>query len=135
MVILRHPQSRILSLFTKILTYWRGLTPIPHAQEEKSSLLPVDLSRQNSYSVHMKQISAREAKNQFGQFLDWAQQEPVRVTKRGRAVGVLLSEEQYQRLRGAAWEQLGTTLENMRDEAQAKGLTDEIMNDLLSDES
>ena len=83
----------------------------------------------------MKQISAREAKNQFGQFLDWAQQEPVRVTKRGRAVGVLLSEEQYQRLRGAAWEQLGTTLENMRDEAQAKGLTDEIVDELLSDES
>jgi hypothetical protein len=44
-----------------------------------------------------------------------------------RAVDVCLSEELYYRLRGAAWEQLGTILENMWDEAPSKELTDEIM--------
>ena len=67
--------------------------------------------------------------------MDWAQREPVRITKRGRAVGVLMSEEQFQRLRGIAWEQLESTIEAMQDEAQTKGLTEEMLNNLLSDES
>jgi prevent-host-death family protein len=68
--------------------------------------MPAQIARlsHNSYYLHMKEISAREAKNQFGQFLDWAQRAPVRVTKRGRPVGVMMSEEQFHRLRGAAWE-------------------------------
>ena len=50
----------------------------------------------------MRTIPARDAKNQFGQFLDAAQNGPVRVTKKGRPVGVMLSLEHYERLRGAA---------------------------------
>ena len=83
----------------------------------------------------MREINSKEAKNKFGQFLDWAQREPVRITKRGRRVGVLMSEEQFQRMCGTAWEQLGSTIENIQNEAQAKGLTEEILNNLLSDES
>jgi prevent-host-death family protein len=83
----------------------------------------------------MKEINAREAKNQFGRFLEWAQREPVRVMKRGRATCVLLSEEQYQRLRGAAWEHLGETITAMREEAEAKGLTQEKLDELLTDDS
>ncbi len=83
----------------------------------------------------MKEISAREAKNNFGRFLDLAQSEPVRVTKRGRAAGVFMSEKQFQSLRGAAWEQLDSTMEAMRSEAETKGLTEEILDQMLSDES
>jgi prevent-host-death family protein len=39
----------------------------------------------------MKTITAAEAKNQFGKFLDMAQREPVVVSKNGRPVGVFLS--------------------------------------------
>jgi prevent-host-death family protein len=39
----------------------------------------------------MKTISAKEAKNSFGAFLDSAQREPVMVTKRDRPVGMFLS--------------------------------------------
>ncbi len=39
----------------------------------------------------MKTMSAREAKNSFGAFLDSAQREPVVVTKRDRPVGVMFS--------------------------------------------
>lgn len=39
----------------------------------------------------MKVMTAAEAKNAFGQFLDAAQREPVLVTKQNRPVGVFLS--------------------------------------------
>lgn len=39
----------------------------------------------------MKVMSAKEAKNAFGTFIDTAQREPVFVTKRNRMVGVFLS--------------------------------------------
>ena len=41
----------------------------------------------------MKTITAREAKNSFGKFLDMAQREPVVVTKNSRPVAVLVSLE------------------------------------------
>ncbi len=43
--------------------------------------------------MKMKTMSAREAKNSFGQFLDMAQREPIIVTKRDRPVAVTFSIE------------------------------------------
>jgi len=82
----------------------------------------------------MKEISSRTAKNQFGQLLESAQRGPIRVTRRGRPVGVLLSEEQYQRLLGIAWDRLASTVESMRQQALSKGLSDEALAELLADE-
>ncbi len=39
----------------------------------------------------MKTISAKEAKNSFGAFLDSTQREPVMITKRDRPVGMFFS--------------------------------------------
>ena len=41
----------------------------------------------------MKVMSAREAKNHFGEFLDSARREPVVVTKNNRPVGIMISVE------------------------------------------
>lgn len=41
----------------------------------------------------MKTMTAAEAKNRFGEFLDTARREPVVVTKNRRPVGVFLSLE------------------------------------------
>jgi prevent-host-death family protein len=46
----------------------------------------------------MSVISATDAKNRFGQVLEAAQSEPVRIQKSGRDVAVLVSAEQYRRL-------------------------------------
>ena len=46
----------------------------------------------------MKHISAKDAKNGFGRLVDTALAEPVVVEKHGRAVVVVLSIEEYQRL-------------------------------------
>ena len=41
----------------------------------------------------MKTLSARDAKNRFGEFIDTARREPVLVTKNDRPVGIFLSIE------------------------------------------
>jgi prevent-host-death family protein len=46
----------------------------------------------------MRTIAAKDAKNGFGRMLDAVQREPVTIEKHGRAVAVVLSLEEYQRL-------------------------------------
>lgn len=41
----------------------------------------------------MKIMSARDAKNHFGEFLDTARREPVVITKNDRPVGIMISIE------------------------------------------
>ena len=77
----------------------------------------------------------REARNRFGQLLDAAQRSPVRVTKKGRAVTVMLSMQLYDQLRGSAWERLTSTMDAMGEEASARGLTDARLDALLADEN
>jgi len=43
----------------------------------------------------MAEITATDAKNRFGQVLEMAQAEPVRIQKNGRDVAIVLSAEQY----------------------------------------
>ncbi len=46
-----------------------------------------------------------------------------------------MSEEQYQRLRGLAWDRLAATVEAMREEASASELTEAKLAELLADDS
>jgi prevent-host-death family protein len=46
----------------------------------------------------MAEITATDAKNRFGQVLEMAQAEPVRIQKNGRDVAVVLSAEDYRKL-------------------------------------
>ena len=82
----------------------------------------------------MKEIAAREARNRFGHLLDAARGAPVRLTKKGRPVGVVMSMRQYERLRGAAWDRLTDTLDRLGAEAAARGLTDARLDALLVDD-
>lgn len=43
----------------------------------------------------MAAMNATDAKNKFGQVLEMAQAEPVRIQKNGRDVAIVLSPEQY----------------------------------------
>ena len=83
----------------------------------------------------MKEMAAKDAKNRFGRLLDAAQSAPVRVTRNGRSVGVMMSVQQYERLRGAAWERLTATMDALGREASARGLTEAGLEALLADES
>ena len=81
----------------------------------------------------MREVTARDAKNRFGQLLQSAQQGPVRVTRNGTPVGVLMSVQQFERLRGAAWERLTATMDRLGEEASARGLTDAVLESILAD--
>jgi prevent-host-death family protein len=83
----------------------------------------------------MRTISSLDAKNRFGQLLETVQRAPVTVTKQGRPTAVVLSVEDYERMRGAAWRRLTETMEVARREAADRGLTDEQLDALLADES
>jgi len=81
----------------------------------------------------MKTFTAIEAKNRFGQLLEAARREPVTVTKQGRPAAVMLSIEDYERMRGAARARLLDTVHRMQAEAAAAGLTEEVLDELLTD--
>jgi antitoxin Phd len=83
----------------------------------------------------MRTISSLDAKNRFGQLLDAAQRAPVTVTKKGRPAAVVMSIEDYDRMRGTAWQRLSQTMATARKEAAERGLSDELLDQLLADES
>ena len=47
----------------------------------------------------MQTLSAKDAKYGFGRLIDLARAEPIAVTKHGRPVVVVLSVEEYERLK------------------------------------
>ena len=77
----------------------------------------------------MRIISSLEAKNRIGQLLDAVQRAPMTVAENGSAV--VMSIEDYERMRGAAWKRLFETMAATRKQAAERGLSDE----LLADES
>jgi len=85
--------------------------------------------------ARMEEITARDARNRFGRLLDAAQHAPVRVTSNGRGVAVMMSVEQYERLRRAALDGLSRTMDTMAEEAKANRLMESKLDELLAEES
>lgn len=83
----------------------------------------------------MQTFTANEAKVNFGAFLDAAQREPVRVTRRDRVVGVLVSAQDYEAMRAFYANRLQHTLAEAGAHAARQGLTPEELDELLADES
>jgi prevent-host-death family protein len=80
-------------------------------------------------------VSANEAKTHFGQFIDAAQREPVRVMRRDRVVGVMVSAQDYEAMRAFYANRLLHTLDATARHAASQGLTPEALDQLLADES
>lgn len=83
----------------------------------------------------MQTFTANEAKTRFGEFLDRAQREPVRVMRHNRVVGVMISAEDYEAMRAFYADRLRRTLNESAKYAVAQGLTEEKLAELLADES
>ena len=83
----------------------------------------------------MLDMSANEAKTHFGHCIDVAQREPVRVLRRDRVVGVMVSAQDYEAMRAFYANRLQHSLVAIADEAKSAGLTPELLDDLLRDES
>ncbi len=71
----------------------------------------------------------------LGPLLDAARKAPVRIAGEDGTVCVAMSLERYERLREAAWDRLAESIDDLRREAEANGLTDAELEALLADDS
>ena len=83
----------------------------------------------------MQVLSANYAKTQFGQMIDMAQKEPVRITRHNRVVGVMVSAQDYEDMRAFYADRLKQTLQATAGAARERGLSQDKLDELLSDES
>lgn len=83
----------------------------------------------------MRSYSAKEARGRFGEFLACAQNEPVRVIRKGKVAGVMLSAADYEAMQSFFAERLRKTMGECARNAAAAGLTEAKLSQLLADES
>jgi PHD/YefM family antitoxin component YafN of YafNO toxin-antitoxin module len=83
----------------------------------------------------MQTYTANEAKTRFGEFLDLAQREPVRVLRHDRVAGIMVSAQDYEAMRAFYANRLANTLDKTAADAASAGLTPDKLDALLADES
>ena len=83
----------------------------------------------------MRTYTANEAKTRFGEFIDDAQRAPVRVMRRDRVVGVMVSAQDYEAMRAFYADRLAHTMDRVAESAVHVGLTEDKLSELLADES
>ena len=82
----------------------------------------------------MRTVSATEAKQKFAAVLDAAQREPITIRRQNREVAVLLSAEEYERLRALNVEEFERFCYIIAERAAARGLTEDKLAEILADE-
>ena len=82
----------------------------------------------------MRSFSATDAKQNLASLLDAAQREPVVIRRQKRDVAVVLSAVEYDRLRDLNAGEFQRFCDRVSDRAAARGMTEDVLNELLADE-
>ena len=82
----------------------------------------------------MRYVSATDAKQRLAALLDAAQREPVMIRRQNRDVAVLLSPQEYDRLRALNTEEFQRFCDRIGERAAAHGMTEEKLAQILADE-
>ena len=80
----------------------------------------------------MQSFSANQAKQELGRVLDTVQREPVLINRHNRPAAVVLSVEEFDRLRGLNVAQFSAFCDQVGNRAVSLGLDEEKLSDLLS---
>jgi antitoxin Phd len=83
----------------------------------------------------MQTMPALEAKNHFGQLIEAAQRQPITVTKQGRPAVVVMSTYEFESYQKQAGDRVLGVMDHMQSQAKEQGLTKEVLDELLADES
>ena len=83
----------------------------------------------------MQKMSATDVKQGFGAALDAAQREPVFIHKQNRDVAVLMSMQEFEKLRGLLLDVFDRLAEAVAAKAAARGMTEETLAQLMKDVS
>ena len=81
----------------------------------------------------MKYVTANEAKQAFGQVMETAQREPVLIRKHNRPAAVVISAQEYDRMRSVNVAEFSRFCEVVSQKAKKKGLTEKKLSKLLAD--
>lgn len=81
----------------------------------------------------MRTFTASQAKTRFGEFLDLAQREPVRVMRHDRVVGVMVNAADYEAMRAFYANRLIATFDESAQSAKNAGITPNALKALLED--
>jgi len=81
----------------------------------------------------MRSISATEAKQRLAALLDAAQREPVVIRRQNRDVAVIMSAEEYERIRRKNVDEFQKFCDRVGAEAAKRGMTEEVLADILKD--
>ena len=81
----------------------------------------------------MKTVSATDAKQRLAALLDAAQREPVLIRRQNRDVAVIMSAQEYERIRRINIDELERTMDRISAQAATRGMTEETITDILKD--
>jgi prevent-host-death family protein len=83
----------------------------------------------------MEFVSATYAKQNFAAVLDRVQRNSVIIRRHDRDIAVLISPQEFETLRQLRIKELVALTEESSRYAESKGMTDELLEQLLADES
>ena len=83
----------------------------------------------------MRSVLSAEAEKDFDRLLKVGEREPTFIRDKNCDVAVVISPEEYERLRRIKVDRFNATCDRIAAEAKARGMTEEILAEILADDS